>query len=165
MEERRKLQRLKGWDYSADGWYFLTFCTHEHKPLFGRVVSGVEHAVPATRMELGPFGILCEQAIAEASERDAHVSVDAHIVMPNHVHLVVSVRNARGKDGGQSPISQTVGFVKSHVTKGIKEAIYCTRVWQRGYYDHIIRNEADYLRILEYVQTNPQKWAEDRFNI
>jgi REP element-mobilizing transposase RayT len=108
---QRKNIRLKGYDYSQNGYYFITICTQNRLPLFGQIVGAI-HESPLPKRSL---------------------------------------------------LSQMIGYFKMNTTKQIHDANKKINVWQRGYYDHIIRNEKEYEKIWEYIQTNPLKWEADKY--
>ena len=86
--------------------------------------------------------------------------------MPNHVHMIIILdddRAIRESPLRRSVLSQMIGYLKSNVTKSIREINPQANVWQRSFHDHIIRNEEDYLRIWEYINENPAKWVEDKY--
>lgn len=91
-----------------------------------------------------------------------YVSVEKYVIMPNHVHLLLRIREENGGAPGSSRPTQTIprliGVLKRLTNRDIGE-----KIWQTSYYDHIIRNEADYLRIWDYIDTNPAKWKEDEY--
>jgi REP element-mobilizing transposase RayT len=156
--QRRSL-RLKDYDYTQEGAYFVTICTHGHKCLFGQIVHD-----EWTRT-----------AIARPN-----VAIDAFIVMPNHLHgiIIINEYNIRRGDLAGRPytpiphgppsnsISAMVGQFKSLATKHINalRGTPGTRVWQRNYYEHVIRNEDDLNEIRQYVLYNPVKWDIDENN-
>ena len=88
--------------------------------------------------------------------------------MPNHIHMIIVLENERAIR--ESPlrrvvVSQMIGYLKSNITKNVQKASPQKAVWQRGYHDHVIRTESDYLRIWQYVDENPARWAEDKYFI
>ena len=156
----RKTSRLAAWDYSNPGCYFVTFCTYDRRRILAKVLA--EPAVDgSTLMSYTEAGEACLRAIARVPEPYPNLSIDAFVVMPNHVHLLCRVSEP-GEKGQRSLLSRVVGYVKSSTTKSLSGAVP-GKVWQRGFHDHLVRDEQDYLRIYEYIQNNPAKWAEDRF--
>ena len=95
-----------------------------------------------------------------------NIVFDKYVIMPNHLHAIIALHRRSG-GGGTPPLQKIIGQLKSFTTKkyneinGIKGLI----LWQRSFYDHIIRNEKDYRRIWNYIDTNPAKWEEDRYYI
>ena len=153
----RKLLRLKDWDYGGAGYYFVTVCVKEKKHLLGRCVGA--DVLIGPHVELSQYGKYTEDVLSKMP------SVDKYVVMPNHIHVIFAIPSQ--KDDGSGPmgtsaptIPSLVRYFKRMVTQQCGETI-----WQRSYYDHIIRNDSDYLRIWNYIDTNPAKWAEDEYYI
>lgn len=136
----RKRNRLEGYDYSSCGGYFITFCTANKECFLWSSMKG----------ELSAWGKLVEKAILEISEHYCGIAVDHYAVMPNHVHLLLVVNRQT------VPISIVINQLKGIVSKQIGHSI-----WQKLYYDHIIRNDAEYRKIWEYIENNPLKWKLD----
>ena len=127
----RKSIRLKGYDYSKAGLYFITICVQDRKCLFGKIV-GIENFQP--KMVLNDAGKIADECWLEIPKHFPNVVLHEHIVMPNHVHGIVGVQNFQ-------PL----------------------QIWQRNYYEHIIRNEQSYQKIADYIKNNPKDWKEDKF--
>ena len=149
---KRKPNRLTGYDYSQPGCYFLTICSKDREHLFGYVVGADVPIGP--HVQLSEIGAIVEQTISQIP------SVDKYIVMPNHVHILLRLPVANNGPMGTSAPTQSVPWIVRYLKRTVTMACGKT-VWQRGYHDHIIRNEADYLRIWDYIDTNPAKWRED----
>ena len=170
--------RLKHYDYSRAGWYFVTVCVKNHLCLLAQVTDYdeacvgddaciVPQAQHQAAVSLTPLGRIVE------AELLCIPGIREYVVMPNYLHCIVCID---GEDGpmrasaptqgasfpgaGASPqsLSQRIRIFKARVTRAAGRPLF-----QRSFYDHVIRNEADYLRIATYIQTNPQKWATDRF--
>ena len=157
----RKPNRLTEYDYSTPGAYFITLCAEKRANLFGQVVGG--GALDAPQVKLSRIGKIVERYILSGNRIPA-VTVDKYVIMPNHIHLVLFV--APALEGGTSRAPSPTNAVVPHFISTLKR--FChrdigKRIFQRSYYDHIIRNEQDYLGIWEYIETNPAKWNEDRF--
>jgi REP element-mobilizing transposase RayT len=107
---------------------------------------------------LTEIGEVVEAAINQIPEHYPFAQVDKYVIMPNHIHLIIILSNTdtHGRTLCAPTISQIMKQMKETVTKHIGFSI-----WQKSFHDHIIRNEPDYLRIWEYVDTNPQKWEQD----
>ena len=159
---KRKQIRLPDYDYSTPGAYFVTICTHGKRCILSDITVGAD-ALGGPKPQLTDAGKTVEKYIL-SSERIPGISVDKYIIMPNHIHLIlrISERNA-GTDSGppraSAPtIPDVVGAMKRLVNKELGG-----NIWQRGYYEHVIRNETDYRQIWEYIDANPAKWTEDRY--
>lgn len=149
---KRKPNRLTGYDYSQPGCYFVTICSRDREHLFGCVVGA--DVLIGPHVQLSEVGAIVEQTISQIP------SVDKYIVMPNHVHILLRLPVANNGPMGTSAPTQSVPWIVRYLKRTVTMACGKT-VWQRGYHDHIIRNEADYLRIWDYIDTNPAKWRED----
>jgi REP element-mobilizing transposase RayT len=171
----RRSIRLQGFDYSQAGAYFVTICTQERACLFGDVLDG--------DMRLNDAGEVVEQCWLAIPIHFPAVVLDAFVVMPNHVHGIVIIidravgaknfsplvpgKNAEVRTPNRSP-SKTLGSIvrgfKIGVTKWFRESRSTEKVWQRNYYEHIIRNEEALSLIRQYIENNPMQWAYDREN-
>jgi REP element-mobilizing transposase RayT len=156
---KRKTNRLTEYDYSTPNAYFITICTHDRKNLFwtdvGAIIDRPEN-VPLTKL-----GIITRQSIKEIPEHYPMMSVDHFVIMPNHVHLLLQI-NADAD--GRSMIAPTISTVM-RLMKGTVSKQASFPVWQKGFYDHVIRHDNDYRDIWNYIEGNPGKWAEDKLYI
>jgi len=165
----RKSIRLKEYDYSQGGWYYITICAKDKKCAFGKVVNG--------KMILNEIGKIVEGEWFKTKQIRPNVDLDYYIIMPNHIHGIIIINEKSNYRRGElqfaptnkkfkSP-SQTIGAIirgfKSSATKRIN--IQCKTpnqpVWQRNYYEHIIRNDRDLYNIRQYINNNPLKWELD----
>ena len=189
IHHRRSI-RLKEYDYSQEGLYFITFCCQNRLHLFGKIISG--------KMMLNDAGKIAEKCWLEIPEHFKNVILHDFVIIPNHVHGIIEFKNNdlnntvganqyspknvsieetkivssidtnidSSKQMPKSP-SKTIGSVirgyKIGVTKWMRQNRNVTDVWQRNYYEHIIRNDIAYCRISEYIKNNPKKWDEDKF--
>ncbi len=156
---KRKPNRLPEFDYSSPGAYFITICTKDKKCIFWDTV-GASIARPQTP-RLSGLGAIVDRSIRSISSHYPAVSVDHYAVMPNHIHLLLQIHTDKDGRAMLAPtISTVVQQFKGIVTKQIGQT-----VWQKLFYDHVVRNEKDYLQIWEYIEGNPAKWQEDCFYI
>jgi len=164
----RGSMRLKGYDYAQARAYFVTICVQDRRCLFGEVIDGL--------CMLNQYGALVAQAWSDLPNHYPHISLDQFVVMPNHVHgIIVLTDVGAGFKPAPTPIPRNPAPTKRHalpeIIRGLKT--FSARrineirqspgisVWQRNYYEHVIRSEADYTRIAEYVIANPRRWSED----
>ena len=155
MYKTRKNIRLTVLDYSAPGAYFITVCTHDRENLFWEAVGAVIDRPEDVR--LSELGKIVEQAINKISVCYPGVCVDIYTIMPNHVHLLLQIKT--DEDGRAVPaptVSTVVQQMKGSVTKQAGKT-----VWQKGFYDHVVRGEKDHGEIWAYIEGNPMKWEED----
>ena len=153
--KERKHPRLRDYDYAGNGGYFVTFCTKNRQQLLSRVRVGPD-ALIGPLLELTPYGQLVEDAIAGAREAYLNVDIPEYVIMPNHVHLLVTINGPMGASG--PTLGMIVRGIKTRVSRACKRSI-----WQEKFYDHVIRNHEDYLQICTYIQNNPARWAEDEY--
>ena len=155
---KRKQIRLRSYDYSAPGAYFVTICTRDRRCMLSRITVGAAISRPPD-VKLSGYGEIVDRAIRNIPSVYSHVSVDHFVIMPNHVHLILRIHG--GEDGrmiSAPTVSTVVGQMKRWASKQAK-----TQLWQKSYHEHVIRGEEDYRQIWEYIDTNPAKWAEDRY--
>jgi putative transposase len=151
---KRKSNRLKHYDYSQNGAYFITICVKDRRQLLGKVVGGADHSTPYVL--LSEYGMVADKYIRRIR------GIDQYVIMPNHIHMMISIENhENGTMWASSPTQSIPQLVKSLKTLIAKE-IGCS-IFQRSYYDHIIRSEKDYEQICQYIDTNPQRWTEDEY--
>ena len=145
----RKPTRLKDYDYSQSGVYFITICTNNMKCCLSDVGEGLR-ALPSIKLtEIGEEG---KNSIEFTNNKYKSIHIEKYVVMPNHIHLLVSINNTTG-GRGDPPLQDVIRDIKSYTTHK-----YGSKLWQRSYYDHIIRNEEDYLYHIQYIEENPRKW-------
>ena len=171
---RRKSIRLASYDYSQSGFYFITICTQDKASLFGRVIDGT--------MAMNAAGEQINQCWLDITKRFPSVELHHHIVMPNHLQSIIELVGAplvgaqtplKGQPPGIAPaVGDIAGAFKSLSTNtyisGVKQKgwqSFVKKLWQRNYYEHIIRTEDSFRQISEYIQTNPLRWQEDRYYI
>ncbi len=155
--KRRDQYRLPGFDYSTNGAYFVTICVKDRKQMLGKKISACRgrclHRPDCESndyIELTEIGKTVEKYIKTIK------GIDRYVIMPNHVHLLIVLD---GSMWASTPtIPNIVRSFKTLVTKEIGNSI-----WQRTYYDHIIRNDEDYLRHIQYIEENPKKWKNDEY--
>jgi REP element-mobilizing transposase RayT len=185
-KHRRRSMRLKGYDYARAGAYFVTICVQGRLQLFGNIADG--------RLRPNDAGRMVARQWMALARSFPFVQPDAHVVMPNHLHGIVIIRGVdgassrvcarsgllgdhkdRGSDRPHGTVSGTLGRViqafKSLTTRdyitGVKQrgwAAFEGKLWQRSYYDHIIRDEEELRRLRTYIEDNPQRWAEDHLH-
>lgn len=164
----RQPTRLKGYDYSLPGAYFVTICSYRRQCLFGEVVN--------CEMVLNPFGKILWEVWYKLPERYPHIELDAFIAMPDHVHAIIMLNDIPLEDGfnqekgeGLKPSPTNRRHALPEIIRGFKvlsakRINTCRRtagvpVWQRSFYDHIIRNRHDLSEIRKYIAENPQRWG------
>lgn len=188
IHHRRSI-RLKGYNYSRAGLYFITICCQDRACLFGDVING--------KMVLNDAGKMVENEWLKLTERFKQIVLHEYIVMPNHFHAILEITvlataagatpvvapndttqlddiSQQGQPQGIAPAKKTVGdmvgafqsIVTVEYIRGVKTLgwpRFNGKLWQRNYWDNIIRNEQSYRRISNYIISNPQKWDDDKF--
>ena len=157
---RRKSIRLCNYDYSQEGGYFITICTEKRRNLLSYVFENgeCERAV----LKYTRIGQIVEEALLETAAQQGIV-LDSYVIMPNHIHAIVFLEKNIKRD---LTLGSVVGAFKSiaanrwiNVCKA--EGNVAGKLWQRNYYEHILRNEKDYLEKRRYIEDNPDKWRMD----
>ena len=157
----RKRNRLEYYDYSQSGAYFITICTKDKRCVLGKAVVG-GGALDVPEMRLSALGIIVDDEIKKSAGIYENIKVDKYIIMPNHIHMILIVENdnKKGTSGAPSPTNETVPSFVS-MLKRFTNKKAGRSLWQRSYHDHVIRNEKDYERIWNYIDTNLFKWEQD----
>ena len=167
----RKETRLNNYDYSQAGYYFVTLCTQvryenilcEIVPVGGAALGAPPVQSPTTpQVNLTTAGQIVENYIQNANlAYENRVKIDCYMIMPDHIHLIVQL--CFPENGPPRAAAPTVALPNViNTLKGLSTKAIGYSIWQRGYYDHIIRSEADLQATREYIQNNPLKWIIDR---
>ena len=176
----RKNIRLKDYDYSTAGYYFITVCVKDKHEMLGKVVGDAVvgdavHSVP--HIDLSEYGNIVQQVLENGGS--PRVKLDKYIIMPNHIHMILIVSHVENRDAvdrdavdGRDAVDRDAvdsvpykslipAFVRSLKTMTTKR--FGFNMWQRSYHDRIIRDEAEYQRIWQYIDENPARWVEDDY--
>ena len=164
---KRKRTRLKSFDYSASGVYFVTICTQDKQCILSKIVG--QGLAPAV-IELSPHGKTAEKYILQLEQRYRQIKIEKYVIMPNHIHMLISIDNSKVHlTAGASPcptLSDVICAFKSLTAIECRKSEYQEqKLFQTSFHDHIIRNETDFLKIWNYIDTNPAKWQEDCFYV
>ncbi len=141
----RKNIRLKDYDYSEENMYFITICVKDRLELLGKITQD--------NIKLTTEGIIVRQNINEIEQIYKNITIDEYIIMPNHIHMLLLI-----KYKNHVTISRIIKHLKANITRAIK----CS-IWQKSFYEHIVRNEKEYLEIKEYIQYNAINWEKDKY--
>lgn len=152
---KRKPTRLKNYDYNSTGTYFITVCTQNRINYFSDII--ISNASEPATVRLTRFGKIAEEQIKAINFKYVDVDIENYVIMPNHIHMIVSTFYDNEKDNNVS-VTDVVRIFKSLTTRLCKVGPV---IFQRSFYDHIIRNDTDYSRILNYINNNPSRWEED----
>ena len=159
----RKHPRLRDYDYSRNGVYFLTICTRNRAPILSEIVGRGIPDAPLVR--LTEIGRCVQDAMAYLAEQDPQIQIEASVIMPNHIHILLGIC---GAEGGASGMPRPTGMRVPKFVSSLKR--YTNRVcgrplWQTSYHDHIIRDDNDFLNHWSYLNNNPARWAEDEYYV
>ncbi len=157
MHPARKQNRLADYSYSQPGAYFITVCTQDRKCLLSTVVGGDAHIAPYVR--LTDIGATVEKYICTIP------GIAEYVIMPNHVHMILRISAKNPQQGPMWASAPTEACIPSLVRswKTLVSKELGQSIWQRSYYDHIIRDEYDYLVKARYIEENPAKWNSDDY--
>ena len=177
LPERKRI-RLGEYDYSAAGAYFVTICTKNRENILWETTAElqpnndmiIDHIQPNAvgavigrphyNHRLNELGLIVEKYIKQIPQHYKHVNVDNYVVMPNHVHLLLSI-NEIGDDG-RPMTAPTLSWIINQFKGACSKQIGYS-IWQKSFYDHVIRTEHDYAQIWQYVDENPLKWESDEY--
>lgn len=151
---------MKSFDYSENHRYFITICSDGKRKMFSDISVGEGLAPPV--IHLSAIGKIIEEQLLALSTRYPQIEIENHVIMPNHLHMILRLENT----GGASPSPTTHDIIctlKSLVTRSCRQIGYRENIWQRSYYEHIIRNEDDYKNTWIYIDNNPARWSEDEY--
>lgn len=155
----RKRNRMKTWDYSRNGMYFITICVEQKRKLLSTVVG---QGFAPTENKLTQYGKISERILLELPNRYLNIKIDKYVVMPNHIHLILSIQKETVGASPHLTVPEIICAYKSLVTRECKSVGYKEqKLFQRSFHDHIIRNEQDYQNIWTYIDNNPLKWELD----
>ena len=166
---KRKPTRLREYNYSTPGGYFVTICTHNRKNLFSRINVGAIHESPEST--LTKYGEMVEMVIEHLPERFG-IEIPKYVIMPNHIHLIITIPwtdehmrsiHESTLQNKRSIVPTVIGYLKMNVSKMMHKTYPCPNIWQRSYHDHIIRGQKDYEEIWKYIDTNVSCWEKDCF--
>ena len=174
----RRSIRLKGYDYSSEGAYFITICTKDRECFLGEIAQG--------EARINPAGNAIKYWWIELQNKFENIELDEYIIMPNHIHGIIYITNVgadlrvcpaenrTNTDKGEHIGSPLHRFIQWFKTMSINEYIagvnhygwhrFNGKLWQRNYYERIIRDKEELNRVREYIANNPMRWAEDENN-
>jgi REP element-mobilizing transposase RayT len=157
IHHRRSI-RLRDYDYSQSGAYFITICTYQKEYLFGEIIN--------YEMQLNSLGKIVQFYWQGLKNHYDYLQLDEFVIMPNHLHgilILINTINPTKRKG----IPEIIRGFKTFSAKKINQIRqrHNVPVWQRNYYEHIIRNESDFNPIREYILNNPKNWSQDPENV
>jgi REP element-mobilizing transposase RayT len=148
--------RLPGFDCSSPGWYFVTVVVEGRRRLLGRLAAGAVH--------LSVIGRLVEDAILETGQRRPWLSVDCHVVMPDHIHLLLgwSATPANRRDTGLGHAVSQIKGISTRAARRARRIPKWDRLWMPGYWEAIVRSPGGVARVRRYIERNPARATERR---
>jgi len=162
----RRSVRLVGYDYSSPGAYFVTVVTYHRACMFGRVIS--------EKMEINALGKIIQEYWVKLPDHFSDIETEPFVVMPNHIHGIITLHenDRRGTiyraptlEKFAQPIVGSIPTIirtyKAAVSRNAKRELGLIHIWQRNYYEHIIRNQSELASIAGYILTNPDHWIDD----
>lgn len=165
----RRSIRMRGYDYSQEGLYFITICVKNRECLLGTIIEG--------KMAVNEFGSIVENVWNNLPNHYPNIELGEFVIMPNHIHGIIAIVPARnnvsaenivpaGFKPASTPLSEIIRALKTFSARQINEKrnMQGTSVWQRNYWEHIIRDNRSHQNISNYIKNNPQKWAKNNLN-
>lgn len=161
---KRKQNRLENYDYGQNGCYFITVCTKDRKKILSKIVDAKTNGetslnqcvgadiIRPPKTVLSRYGKIVDNAIKKIPNIYNNISISKYVIMPDHIHLIIKIGD--GKNGRMISAPTVVAGLKRYVSKKCGFPI-----WQKGFYDHIIRDQNDYNEKCEYIENNPTKWT------
>lgn len=164
---KRKQLRIKNYDYSQIGAYFVTICTKEKKKLFWNTPykrqNNNNFLFDDDIYSLSEYGKIVDETITNVScVYKNTVIVDKYVIMPNHAHLILFLSNGEIGNDGRPMVAPTISRIMQQL-KGIVTKQIGFSIWQKGFFEHIIRSEMSYWAIWKYIDDNPIKWETDEY--
>ena len=154
---KRKHTRLKHYDYSTVGAYFITICTQNRRCLLSRVVG---RGLAPAEIQYTAYGKIAQEQLIRLEQRYPTVKIEQYVIMPNHIHAIL--RMEKMEPMSQQPtIMDVVCAYKSLTTRACKQAMPIDKLFQTSFYEHVIRNREDFEQIAEYIANNPKQWELD----
>ena len=155
---KRKLLRLQRFDYATHVYYFITICCKDKQHLLGRIVGAAY--MPPVHVILSKTGEIAEKNLLAIEEHTPQVDIEKYVIMPNHLHMILSIGGSGEAAAGGIYAAPTVPrIMNSYKASVSRDAGF--PIWQRSFYDHIIRNQPDFEETWKYIDNNPLQWVLD----
>jgi REP element-mobilizing transposase RayT len=155
---KRKTNRLPDFNYSSNGAYFITICVKDRRCILSNIVGADTLGSPL--VNLTQYGKFVEFEILKTSNIYPDMKIEKFVIMPNHIHILLTIQNEENILSGAPRVSPPTNKLSVFVTalKKYTNKSIGKNIWQRGFHDHVVRNEQDFLAIWEYIDENPKKW-------
>jgi len=162
----RKHPRLKNYDYSSNGCYFVTINSYKNKPIFSKVIEikdCPDDLQPSPQIQLTSVGETIKQNMEDLTLRYPSITVDNYVIMPTHIHAILTF-NEVAEANPNPTLMDVICVLKSLITRQYNKNYGNTApIWQTSFYDRVIQNEEGYLNALQYIDENPLKWKLDKY--
>ena len=154
---KRKHSRLHNYDYSAAGAYFVTICTQGRRCLLSHIVG---RGLAPAEIQYTAYGNIAREQLLLLEKRYPALRIDQYVIMPNHIHVIFMLEESAGASP-RPTIPDVVCAYKSLTTKACKAVQPIDKLFQTSFYEHVLRGQADYDEIAEYIANNPKQWELD----
>ena len=158
---KRKHPRLRDYDYSLTGAYFVTICTHNKKCTLSRIVGRGLAPAETNEIEYTSLGEIAERQLLALKDRYTHLVIDQYVIMPNHIHAILFLRDDAAGASPRPTLMDIICSFKSLTTRECRKHGFQEKLFQASFHDHIIRDRADLEEHLKYICENPLKWTAD----
>ena len=155
---KRKHPRLKDYDYSSAGGYFVTICAHNKQRVFSRIVG---RGLAPAEVQLTQYGKIAQAQLLQLESRFPFMAVDQYVIMPNHIHAILLFDMEAAGASPRPTLTDIICAYKSLTTLECKKVAPIVKLFQTSFYEHVIRGRQDYLEIAKYIQENPDRWQLD----
>ncbi len=156
---QRKHSRLKEYDYSTAGAYFVTICTQDKKCVLSHIVG---RGLAPAENQYTRYGRIAEEQLLQLEIRYPGVKVDRYVIMPNHIHIIFFIEENTAGASPRPTVMDVVCAYKSLTTRECKKVHPVEKLFQTSFYDHVIRGQEDYDEIAKYICENPIRWESDK---
>ena len=154
---KRKHPRLKEYDYSTPGAYFITICTRNRKCLLSHIVG---RGLAPAEIQYTQYGEIAREQLRLLEDRFPNLKIDQYVIMPNHIHAIFILTETAGASP-RPTVMDIVSAYKSLTTRACKKLHPIDKLFQASFYEHVIRGREDYSENAEYIMNNPKQWELD----
>lgn len=158
--QKRKEIRIKQYNYSQEGMYFITICTKNRECFLSSVI--FKEKTNEAQISLLYEGAVADKYIQSINKVYKNICISYYVIMPNHIHLICEILEEKWSSRTPTPTNAIIPSMVSTFKRLTNKEIN-NKIWQRNYYEHIIRNEREYLEIIQYIQNNPLNWNRDKY--
>ena len=155
---KRKHPRLKDYDYSSAGGYFVTICAHNKQHVFSRIVG---RGLAPAEVQLTQYGKIAQAQLLQLESRFPFIAVDQYVIMPNHIHAILLFDMEAAGASPRPTLTDIICAYKSLTTLECKKVAPIVKLFQTSFYEHVIRGQADYDELAKYIASNPKQWELD----